>query len=306
MGDFILSSVADQLGLKQIELAVPLSLQLAVQGSRSKINFSVQSLFEYQNIKCERYFDIVNLSSYDVILGTPWLFQHQVTVGFNSSRVIIDSDAPRALEGPAVSILESRAAAIYDESLAEYRSMLTEYARPLFKKAGETPLLPLHAINHAIPLIDLDKIYPWRPSRCPELFCEQWDAKRKAYIETGRWKVTTASNMVPMLLIRKPGTTLLRTVVDLQARNANTCKLASLLPDIDGILCRVACAKYFSLMDSSDAYEQVHVEPSHVNRTAVSTPDGNMLSLVMQQGDCNAPATFQAIMNHIFSPYIGR
>ncbi len=69
---------------------------------------------------------------------------------------------------------------------------------------------------------------------------------------------------------------------------------------------RAACAKYFSLMDSSDAYEQVRVEPAHVERTAVSTPDGNMLSLVMQQGDCNTPATFQAIMNHIFSSYIGR
>ncbi len=59
-------------------------------------------------------------------------------------------------------------------------------------------------------------------------------------------------------------------------------------------------------MDSSDAYEQVRIEPAHVDRSAVATPDGNMLSLVMQQGDCNAPATFQAIMNHIFSPYIGR
>ncbi len=117
--------------------------------------------------------------------------------------------------------------------------------------------------------------------------------------------MTMASNTVLMLLIRKPGTTLLCTVIDLQARNANTCKLASPLPDVDGILHRVACAKYFSLMDSSDGYKQVHVEPSHVHRTAVSTPDGNMLSLVMQQGDCNTPATFQAIMNHIFSPYIG-
>ncbi len=56
----------------------------------------------------------------------------------------------------------------------------------------------------------------------------------------------------------------------------------------------------------SSAYEQVHVEPAHVERTTVSTPDGNMLSLVMQQGDCNAPTMFQAIMNHIFSLYIGR
>ncbi len=34
-------------------------------------------------------------------------------------------------------------------------------------------------------------------------------------------------------------------------------------------------------------------------------PDGNMISLVMQQGDCNAPVMCQALMNHLFSPYIG-
>ena len=33
-------------------------------------------------------------------------------------------------------------------------------------------------------------------------------------------------------------------------------------------------------------------------------PDGNMVSLVVQQGDCNAPAMYQALMNHIFGMYI--
>ena len=33
--------------------------------------------------------------------------------------------------------------------------------------------------------------------------------------------------------------------------------------------------------------------------------DGNMVSLVVQQGDCNAPATYQALMNHIFGEHIG-
>jgi len=33
----------------------------------------------------------------------------------------------------------------------------------------------------------------------------------------------------------------------------------------------------------------------HVERTAVTTPDGNMFSTVIQIGDCNAPATYQAL-----------
>lgn len=38
----------------------------------------------------------------------------------------------------------------------------------------------------------------------------------------------------------------------------------------------------------------------------MTTPDGNMVSQVLQQGDCNAPTTHQSLMNHIFSPYLGR
>jgi Reverse transcriptase (RNA-dependent DNA polymerase) len=35
-------------------------------------------------------------------------------------------------------------------------------------------------------------------------------------------------------------------------------------------------------------------------------PDGTIVSYVVQQGDCNTPATCQALMNHLFGPYIGR
>jgi hypothetical protein len=30
-----------------------------------------------------------------------------------------------------------------------------------------------------------------------------------------------------------------------------------------------------------------------------------MVSLIIQIGDCNTPATFQALINHLFSPYLG-
>jgi hypothetical protein len=94
-------------------------------------------------------------------------------------------------------------------------------------------------------------------------------------------------------------------VFDLRARNANTHKVASPLPNMDGILRRVARAKFRSSMDGKDAYEQIRIIPKHVPRSMVTTPDGNMDNRVIQQGDCNGGATFQAVMNDIFGPYIG-
>jgi len=38
----------------------------------------------------------------------------------------------------------------------------------------------------------------------------------------------------------------------------------------------------------------------------LTTPDGNMISYVVQQDDCNGPATQQSLMVHLFAPFISR
>ena len=77
-------------------------------------------------------------------------------------------------------------------------------------------------------------------------------------------------------------------------------------PDQEQIRMDVARAKYRSKIDLSDAYEQVRIVPEDVWKTAFSTVYGTMLSQVMQQGDCNAPSTFQRLMTHVFHEHIGR
>ena len=122
--------------------------------------------------------------------------------------------------------------------------------------------------------------------------------------------MTNTRNAVPMMYIAKPGKdgepAKLRTVIDLRARNDNMKKMASPLPDIDGIMRRVASKKYRSLLDLKDGYEQVRIEPNDIWKTAFAMPNGKMVSHVLQQGDANAPATYQTLMNYIFSPYIGK
>lgn len=97
---------------------------------------------------------------------------------------------------------------------------------------------------------------------------------------------------------------LLRRVFDLRPHNENTHKMMSPLPDPEGTLWWVACHRFHSMMDGKDAYEQICIDPTNVHQTAVTTPDGNMVSHLIQQGDCNVAATYQALMNHLFSPYI--
>ena len=72
------------------------------------------------------------------------------------------------------------------------------------------------------------------------------------------------------------------------------------------MLRRTASKPFRMALDLKNAYEQIRIVPEHVDRSVVTTPDGNMVSQVVQIGDCNAPATYQALMNFLFLAFIGR
>lgn len=89
LGDFMSSTLADQLKVKRETLDAPLGLQLTVQGFSSKINATMEPRLQYQGIDATQHFDIINLNSYDVILGMPWLYQHSVCIGWNPARLLL-------------------------------------------------------------------------------------------------------------------------------------------------------------------------------------------------------------------------
>ncbi|CAG7852966.1 Transposon Ty3-I Gag-Pol polyprotein AltName: Full=Gag3-Pol3; AltName: Full=Transposon Ty3-2 TYA-TYB polyprotein; Contains: RecName: Full=Capsid protein; Short=CA; AltName: Full=p24; Contains: RecName: Full=Spacer peptide p3; Contains: RecName: Full=Nucleocapsid protein p11; Short=NC; Contains: RecName: Full=Ty3 protease; Short=PR; AltName: Full=p16; Contains: RecName: Full=Spacer peptide J; Contains: RecName: Full=Reverse transcriptase/ribonuclease H; Short=RT; Short=RT-RH; AltName: Full=p55; Contains: Re len=310
MADFISTTLVDQLKIPYDNLEVPLSVQLAVRGSRGKINATATVKLQYEEISESRRFDVMNIDSYDIILGTPFLFQHQALVGFNPTRFAFESVKSKPIQGDDTARISSQAARILDKNLERVREMMRLEAADLCKSADETPLPPYRVVNHRIPLKDESIQLLYIPSRCPQAFQEQWERKRDTYLRTGRWKYATGSSAVPMLFIpKKPGLNgekRLRTVFAKQRLNQNTIKLSSPLPDIQTILETVAPYQHKSLIDGRDAYEQIRVDPDDVWKTLFNTPDGTMVSEVMQQGDCNAGATYQTLMNSLFAPYAGK
>ena len=163
---------------------------------------------------------------------------------------------------------------------------------------------PLWEVNHNIPLIDDDKHYAYHLPRCADALKQQLSDKIQLYTDAGWWVMRGVPQAAPMLCIPKKSGKL-RTVIDCCKRNDNTVKDVTLFPDQDQIQMDVARAKYPSKIDLSNAYEQVRIEPEDVWKTAFATIYGTYISLVMQQGDCNAPATFQRLMTVIFRDHIG-
>jgi hypothetical protein len=163
--DFVSTTVVDQLRLKRDILAKPLNIRLAVHGSRSKTNASTTVNFQYQEIDEQHRFDVANLDNYDVILGTPFLYQHQVVVGFNPTRVVIGSAEAREMRGEEVEVVSSAAADVVEEDLQKIRTMLKEEAQDLCPDTSTTALPPFRAINYTIPLVDEEKVCWTRGNR---------------------------------------------------------------------------------------------------------------------------------------------
>lgn len=68
----------------------------------------------------------------------------------------------------------------------------------------------------------------------------------------------------------------------------------------------MARAPVRSKIDLADAYEQVCVRPEDVGKMVFATISGTLVSTVVQQGDCNVPATFQRLMTAVFRDIIGK
>ena len=62
-----------------VELQEQMTLQLAVTGSRSKINYGTWVPIEFGPVRTDIYFDIANIDGYDAILGTPFLWEHGIS-----------------------------------------------------------------------------------------------------------------------------------------------------------------------------------------------------------------------------------
>lgn len=91
----------------------------------------------------------------------------------------------------------------------------------------------------------------------------------------------------------------IRLCVDYRALNEITVKNAYSLPRTDSIIDTLAKAEIFSVMDATSGYYQIALDEEDMKKTAFCWK-GELLEFTrMPFGLCNAPATFQSIMNTI-------
>ena len=106
-----------------------------------------------------------------------------------------------------------------------------------------------------------------------------------------------ASNVV--MVNKKDGT--LRFCVDYRKLNSATIKYVYPLPRIDACLDTLAGSQWFSTFDLRAGYHQVRLHPRDAHKTTFVTRRGSFQFRVSPFGHCNAPATFERLMDLVLS-----
>ncbi len=231
-----------------------------------------------------------------IVLGHPWLVQHNPRVDWSSNSTSTWSE--RYYESCLVSACSSVSGSVFQEKAADLSNMPMEYLdlKEVFSKSRAASLPQHRPYDCAIDLL---------PGKSPpkgklySLFIPDREAMEKYISDSlaaGFIRPSSSPAGAGFFFVgKKDGS--LRPCIDYRELNNITVKNTYPLPLMSSAFERLQGASVFTKLDLRNAYHLVRIRKGDERKTAFNTPRGHFEYLVMPFGLSNSPAVFQALVN---------
>ncbi len=250
---------------------------------------------------------VVNVGTHDrwirpkVVLGEFHLVSLQPTtqVQFNAQRstgeqvAIVQAVAVEEL--PSVDFSQVVRPNLSSQEELEARNLLERYSDIFSYGEGD---LGFTTLVDTIPLLDETPVRQGY-RRLPPSQYDQVKMHIQELVDQGVVKQSCSPYASPIVVVQKKNGSI-RLCVDYRQLNLRTRKDAFPLQQIKESLDALAGARLFSTLDLASGYNQVPVASRDQEKTAFCTPFGLFEFTRMPFGLCNAPSTFQHLMERIF------
>ncbi len=252
-------------------------------------------------------------STADIILGRPWLVQHNPILSWKSGEVLkwgencFPECFPQRPHPPIRTPTPLQMCSTSIESPPEKQSVDIPSCYAPFsdvfcpKKASKLP--PHRPWDCAIDLLPGEsvprgKIYPLSIPEQKAMEEYITEALQQGYIRPS----TSPAASSFFFVAKKDGG--LRPCIDYRALNKNTVKFRYPLPLVPAALEHLRGAKVFTKLDLRSAYNLIRIREGDEWKTAFITPTGHYEYCVMPYGLVNAPSIFQDFMHEVLREFL--
>jgi hypothetical protein len=313
----------------------PRTVTVASGGTLSSTAVAYNCSFSIHGIKFQGDFRILELQGADVILGVNWFkLYNPVTFDFinrtmsleinGSLKTFTDHLFPKEkflISSEDCSALIAQGAQGYmlyttddyettDNSVPspegnteipdEINELLHQF-QDIFQAPSGLP--PQRACDHQIPLNPGAKPPNIRPYRMSHSQKNSVELLIKEMLKNDEIRPSHSPFSSPAIIVRKKDKSW-RLCVDFRDLNELTVKNKFPIPVIEDLLDELHNSTVFSKFDLRSGYHQIRMKEEDIHKTAFSTHLGHYEYVVMPFGLCNAPATFQELMNTLFAPFL--
>ena len=228
-------------------------------------------------------------------IGTCHAINHMETLQQDSteSREVIHTELPPHLQP----IWESCTENLTTDQASKVKDLLLKHSNVFAKDKNDLGRTDI--VKHKINTGDTAPIKQ-APRRLPLAKREIMKTEIDRMLKQGIIEPSQSPWSAPIVLVtKKDGST--RFCVDYRKLNSVTYKDSYPLPKIDESLDTLRGSNWFSTLDLQSGYFQVEMDPNDAEKTAFTTTCGLYQFKVLSFGLCNAPATFERMMESVLS-----